>query len=49
MMRALQPRQRSEPPPLDPAVVKLIDALARAQAKEDHDQQNAPQPGLPAR
>lgn len=23
--------------PLDPAVIKLIDALARAQAKEDYD------------
>jgi len=23
-------------PPLDPAVIKLIEALARAQAREDH-------------
>jgi hypothetical protein len=26
-------------PPLDPAVIKLIEALARAQAREDHAQE----------
>jgi hypothetical protein len=35
-MSAAEPQQRSEGP-LDPAVIKLIDALARAQSKEDHD------------
>jgi len=34
-------------PPLDPAVVKLVDALARAHAKEDHNRENAGQPALP--
>jgi hypothetical protein len=29
-------------PPLDPAVIKLVDALARAQAKEDHDREGTP-------
>ena len=28
------------PKQLDPAVVRLIDALARAQAKEDHEREN---------
>jgi hypothetical protein len=30
-----RPQQR-QPAPLDPAVIKLIEALARAQAAEDH-------------
>jgi hypothetical protein len=38
-----------EQPPLDPGVVKLIDALARAQAKEDHDRENTPQSVPPPR
>jgi len=38
-MSTSEPQQRSEKPPLDPAVIKLIDALARAQAREDHDRQ----------
>jgi hypothetical protein len=45
-MTAVKPRQRSEAlllPPLDPAVIKLIDALARAQAKEDHARDNSSQ------
>jgi hypothetical protein len=46
-MSPVAPRQKSEEPPLDPAVVKLIDALARAHAKEDHDRENAGQPALP--
>lgn len=39
MSTTSEPQQRSEKPPLDPAAIKLIDALARAQAKEDHNRE----------
>lgn len=31
-----RPQRHSAAPPLDPAMIKLIEALARAQAAEDH-------------
>jgi hypothetical protein len=34
--------QSDQPPPLDPAVIKLVDALAREQAKEDHQRETCP-------
>jgi hypothetical protein len=34
--------RRDQPPALDPAVIKLVDALARGQAKEDHQQESCP-------
>jgi hypothetical protein len=48
IVRAPQPQQKSETPPLDPAVIKLIDALARAQAREDHKQENTTKTGSTA-
>jgi hypothetical protein len=36
-------RRNIKAEPLDPVVIKLIDALARAHAREDHDQENASQ------
>lgn len=33
-------------PPLDPAVSRLIEALARAQAADDHAAQIAPKPAM---
>lgn len=41
---ASQRRPACTTPALDPAVIKLIDALARAQAKEDHNREDAAQP-----
>jgi hypothetical protein len=41
---ASQRRSVCTTPALDPAVIKLIDALARAQAKEDHNREDATQP-----
>jgi hypothetical protein len=35
-------------PPLDPLVIRLIDALARAQAKEDHERENSLPPAAEA-
>jgi hypothetical protein len=31
-----RPQRQPGTPPLDPAVIRLIEALARAQAAEDH-------------
>jgi hypothetical protein len=31
-----RPQRQPAAPPLDPAVIKLIEALARAQAADDH-------------
>jgi len=42
--RSCTPSARQQPqPPLDPAVIRLAKALARAQAKEDHDREAAAQ------
>jgi hypothetical protein len=38
-----RPAHRELREPLDPAVVKLLDALARAQAREDHARELADQ------
>jgi hypothetical protein len=43
-VRGAKPAGQSQSPPLDPAVIKLIDALARAQAKEDHERESNPHP-----
>jgi hypothetical protein len=48
MMRALLPPEKPEAP-LDPAVTKLVDALARAQAKEDDERERTAQPAAPSR
>jgi hypothetical protein len=48
MMRALLPTEKPEAP-LDPAVIKLIDALARAQAKGDDERERTAQPPAPSR
>lgn len=37
--RARHNPPESEKAPLDPAVIKLVEALARAQAREDHERE----------
>jgi hypothetical protein len=46
LMRARKSLITCEVPSLDSAVVKLIDALARAQAKEDHELENSSAPAI---
>jgi hypothetical protein len=36
---------KSDPEPLDPAIVALVDAIARDLAREDHNKQHQTEPG----